>query len=94
MPDLPTFGDASDAASAAKAHGRTLIPWLPDPERCPACEALMYADETWHPRVAAPVTSWYCEACDQHYERDPEYGEMIRDGPTPGATHLQELMHE
>lgn len=94
MTDLPTFGDATDAASRATPHGRTLIPWLPDPERCPACDAMCYADETWHPRVAAPVTSWYCEACDQHYERDPEYGDAILDGPRRGSSQLKELLHE
>lgn len=96
MPDLPTFGDAkNDATDAVKRHGRTLIPWLPDPMDCPECGALMYASETFDSRQAAYVASWECRAggCDagDRY-RDPEYGEEFVAPPREGSGIIREWM--
>jgi hypothetical protein len=91
MSDLPTFSDAKDAAVDAVAqHGRTLIPWLPDPPTCD-CGALMYASESFDVRQAAYVASWECRACDgpDRY-RDPEYGEEFADPPREGSPVVRE----
>lgn len=86
MTDLPTFADATDAAEqAVRSHGRTLIPWLPDPPQCPECAALTYADVTFDPREAYHVTTWYCAECDTHRPRDPEYGPDRVPGPRPAG---------
>lgn len=92
--DLPTFSEATDAASDAAQEARTLIPWLPDPPQCPGCGTLQSASETFDPDQALYVTSWYCPECDQHRYREPEYGEDVVEGPQSGATQLQELLND
>lgn len=89
--DLPTFSDATDAASeAVNRHGRTLIPWLPDPPTC-ECGALRYASTTFDPVQAAYVASWECRECDAaDTYRDPEYEAEMQDGPREGSSIIRE----
>lgn len=92
---LPTFSDAAEtaqqAAQSVRESGRVLIPWLPDPPTCPACGSLQLASETFDPVLVAYVTSWYCEACDQHWRREPEYGESTLSGPSEGSDRIRSL---
>ena len=96
MANLPTFGDATDALEAAvdtvQDHGRTLIPWLPDPPRCD-CGAMMYATETFDPRMVEYVNAWECRACDapDRYRDDPVPDPAP---PRPGATDLKKLLND
>lgn len=95
MADPPTFSDAQDAADAVRQHGRQLIPWLPDPPRCDACDALCYASETFDPQQAAYVASWECRECDApDTYRDPEYGGEFRDGPSEGSGVVRAWLRE
>lgn len=91
MPDLPTFDDAKQKAKETVSHGRNLIPWLPDPPTCDDCDSLLYADVTFDPHQVQYVTSWYCQSCDVHRYRDPEYGDDIISGPREGSPLLREL---
>lgn len=97
MSNLPTFGEATEAAQdavdAVRDHGRTLLPWLPDPPTHD-CGALMYADWTYDPRQASRVASWHCRECDVHHYRDPEFGDGLVEGPRPGATKLREVFDD
>jgi len=100
MADLPTFAEASEAASdavdAVRDHSRTLIPWVPDPPNCPECGALMYADVTWDPRMVEYVNSWACrtDACDapDRYRDDPNVADPKP--PSEGATQLREVFQQ
>lgn len=87
MPDLPSFGDAtqaaSDAADSIRNHGRTLVPWLPDPPDCADCGALMYADETYDSGQAMYVRSWACKACGREEYRDEPFDQPDLDHPRP-----------
>lgn len=93
--DLPTFADASESAQqatdAVRAHGRTLLPWLPDPPTCD-CGALMYADVTFDHGMVEYVNSWTCRAdgCDapDRYRDDPDVPDP--EPPRRGATRLRE----
>jgi len=91
---LPTFGDetdtTTDVADAVRDHGRTLIPWLPDPPTCD-CGALMYATETYDPQMVEYVRAWECRHCDRpdRYRDDP--GIDAPKPPSEGAPALQEM---
>lgn len=98
MAGLPTFSDATDAADdvadAVRDHGRTLLPWLPDPPQCEACNSLLYADVTFDPGQVEYVNCWTCRnpECDapDRYRDDPDV-----DDPTPpqrGARQLREVL--
>lgn len=93
MPDLPTFSDAADAASeAVDRHGRTLLPWLPDPPTC-ECGALRYAATTFDWRQAAYVASWECRECDAaDTYREPVYEDALQDGPREGSSVIRDLI--
>jgi len=92
--DVPTFSDATDAATdlsdAVRDHGRTLLPWLPDPPQCD-CGALMYADETFDPRYAEYVNCWTCRNCDapDRYRDDPDVPDPTP--PSEGSPILREV---
>jgi len=92
--ELPTFGDASDvaedAADAVRGHGRTLIPWLPDPPECHECGSMMYADVVFDPEFAEHVDAWVCQQCDARpqYRDDPQSDDP--DPPKRGAPTLRE----
>ncbi|QLG62821.1 hypothetical protein [Halorarum salinum] len=94
MPDLPTFSEAKEAIEDVQEHGRTLLPWLPDPPTC-ECGALMYASETFAPKQAMYVNSWECRngACDapDRYRDDP--GVPDPEPPSRGATQLCEVFN-
>lgn len=95
MADLPTFGDAADAASRVRQRGRTLLPWLPDPPACPACGTLQHASAAFDPREVIHVTTWHCRECDDHRPRDPVYGEAVLDGPRRlDARTIGDLLNE
>ena len=97
MPDLPTFSDATDALEGAvdsvQNHGRTLIPWLPDPLTC-ECGSQMYATVTFDPNMVEYVNAWECRAdgCDapDRYRDDPDVPDP--DPPRPGAATLKEVL--
>ena len=97
MVDLPTFDDVRDGVQSTtetvQAHGRTLIPWLPDPQKC-ECGAMMYATETFDPRQVEYVNAWECraEGCDapDRYRHDP--GVSAPNPPRRGATQLKEVL--
>jgi hypothetical protein len=91
---LPTFDDATEAAGevadTVSGHGRTLIPWLPDPPECHECGSMTYADVVWDPQMVEYVDAWVCQQCDARpqYRDDPQ-----SDGPDPperGAPALRE----
>lgn len=96
---LPTFSDAteaaSDAADAVRQRGRTLIPWLSDPPTCDDCGALLYASETFDPVQVCTVASWECRECDaaDRY-RDPAYGDDRRDGPREGSDRVRAVLRD
>jgi RNase P subunit RPR2 len=95
MDGLPTFSDATDAATdvadAVRDHARTLLPWLPDPPECPQCGALMYADVTFDPKMVEHVNCWTCRNCDapDRYREDPDVDDP--EPPREGAPVLREV---
>lgn len=97
MADLPTFSDAADSAQAAadavRDHGRTLIPWLADPPACDACDALMYADVTFDPRLVEYVDCWACRECGREIYRD-DPGEHEPAPPRRGAPAIRDLFNQ
>lgn len=93
MVDLPSFEDVDDVGDAVQQRGRTLIPWLPDPQNCPECGSLMYAGETFDPRMVETVACWTCRECGtETYRDDPVDYEPT--GPTAGASKLREALEK
>lgn len=94
MCGLPTFGDPDDPQPEHEDGGINvgqLIPWLPDPDRCPECDTLMQADTVWDPREARHVHAWTCPACDTSTRRDPEHHDQDAPQPSRGSAKLRSL---
>lgn len=93
--DLPTFDEVRDGATdtldKAKRHGRTLIPWLPDPLPCPECGSLTYATDAYSANQACYVPAWECRECGVKMHRDPEY-EYETPHPSPGSDAIRNAL--
>jgi transcription elongation factor Elf1 len=77
MSDIPFVDTAQDTVNDVKQKGKTLVPWLPDPFKCPECNR--YCDSTrvydpqraaFHPGGLAPA--WTCPECNQDFVRGSE----------------------
>lgn len=88
MSELPEIGDAFTPGQPPdhEASDRgALIPWLPTPPDCPECSQRLTAGVSYHPGEAAYIASWVCEPCELAWEREPVYGDSLREGPSEGA---------
>ena len=90
--NLPTFDDAGDAAEPVANHGRALIPWLPDPQQCPECGALMLADVTFDPHFVEHTPCWSCPECGTETYRDEPFDISIAPPRRGGADRIVEAM--
>jgi len=69
--EIPELGEG---ATDAKESVRNLVPWLPDPYKCPECGVYCTTSRKYDPRTAAfhpggMAPSWKCPECGSEYRR-------------------------